>query len=90
MSNKAGVFQVASRFNHSCAPSVKWEYSVEEGGLVFTADQDIEAGDELKITYGKSPLRLFFTYGFRCTCGYCAGVPSDEDLERVYPQANWF
>lgn len=41
-----GIFQVASRLNHSCrgGENARWEWSEEEGLMKFWTDQDIEVG----------------------------------------------
>ncbi|OHW93985.1 SET domain-containing protein [Colletotrichum incanum] len=70
----AGLFPVASRFNHSCSPKVNFQFRPEHEVLVFTVrDWSIEVGDELTISYGKDPSVLYYKYGFSCECGHCRG-----------------
>ncbi|KAH8726158.1 hypothetical protein GQ44DRAFT_794620 [Phaeosphaeriaceae sp. PMI808] len=77
-----GCWPGASYFNHSCAPNVakrrdgrKW---------VFSADRDINAGEELMITYLSGEERamdresrmaiLRKNWGFECACAKCMGA----------------
>lgn len=83
---KAGLFPIASRFNHACHPSdtITYTYNTTTKTLeLFVQAEMIPAGQELTISYGfkRTPLELFCRYGFRCGCGACEGVEDDELLE---------
>ncbi|EKJ71318.1 hypothetical protein NXS19_001737 [Fusarium pseudograminearum] len=84
--DEAGLFPIASRFNHACEPmnSVKWHYSHADGNLKMTIQaKSIEAGKELTITYDTlSPIALYDRYGFQCSCGGCPGLSDWELKER--------
>lgn len=70
-----GLFPVASRFNHACSTvcSVHYCYDSRQGALVFTiANNQVQQGQELTISYGKDPDMLKTKYGFDCRCGGCA------------------
>ncbi|KAF7563246.1 hypothetical protein G7046_g888 [Stylonectria norvegica] len=80
---EAGVFPIAARFNHACYPKCNIEYFFNKAlGLLemVVAADEIKAGEELTISYGKgrTPMDLYLTYGFRCHCGGCAGLSEDE------------
>lgn len=61
------IFPLAINFNHdvsSCA-NAKWKWDDQKGAFYIWASRDIEAGEEITITYGpKSNAQLFSTYGF--------------------------
>ncbi|KAH7133425.1 hypothetical protein B0J13DRAFT_101782 [Dactylonectria estremocensis] len=77
--DKAGLFPIASRFNHSCHPKDNVEYTFDRHQnyleMIVKADT-IAAGEELTISYGneRAPIDLFLRYGFRCRCGACPGL----------------
>ncbi|CAG9986977.1 unnamed protein product [Clonostachys byssicola] len=78
-----GLFAVASRFNHACAPSHNLEYRFDPttGCMIFSVGAEpIKDGDELTISYGFGlrPIDLYRYYGFRCLCGACAGLTDEE------------
>lgn len=79
----AGLFPIAARFNHACYPvnNVDYRFDHEDNVLTMMVREDIAAGQELKISYGKklSPELLYSCYGFRCSCGGCKGL-NDEEL----------
>ncbi|KAH6885955.1 hypothetical protein B0T10DRAFT_492076 [Thelonectria olida] len=82
----AGLFVVASRFNHSCRPgdNVEYTFSDDSHSLeMIVKATTITAGQELTISYGtkRTPLDLYFRYGFRCRCGTCPGLPDDEEVD---------
>lgn len=73
------LYPDASYFNHSCMLNVS---KTRQGRhWVFTADRDIEAGEECSITYlggderdmdvGERRARLMEHWGFECMCGRC-------------------
>ncbi|KAK4129375.1 hypothetical protein N657DRAFT_677011 [Parathielavia appendiculata] len=82
------IFEIASRFNHAC-PSVRnvqYVYDDEEGVIELIICKDmVPAGAELRISYGGSPIELYRTYGFRCSCGGCTPL-TDEDIRRLEDQ----
>ncbi|KAM0349658.1 hypothetical protein ACHAPU_003487 [Fusarium lateritium] len=86
--DEAGLFPISSRFNHSCYPKQNVNYYYSDIGNVLemeiTADT-VKAGEELTISYGilRTPVDLYFRYGFKCRCGACAGV-SEEDLQEIW------
>ena len=71
---------MASFFNHSCEPNLHQSFVGEESQIVFLkATRDIDAGQELTITYvdllqGYSERQDNFKikYGFNCCCQRCA------------------
>ncbi|CAI6080567.1 unnamed protein product [Clonostachys chloroleuca] len=78
-----GLFAVASRFNHACAPSHNLEYRFDPttSCMIFSVGAEpIKDGDELTISYGFGlrPIDLYRYYGFRCLCGACAGLTDEE------------
>ncbi|KAL6920241.1 hypothetical protein ACHAPO_000898 [Fusarium lateritium] len=84
--DNAGLFPIASRFNHACEPinSVKWHYSDINDILEMTVQaESVQAGQELTISYDAlSPVALYDRYGFQCSCGGCQGVSDQELAER--------
>ncbi|KAI6028060.1 hypothetical protein PISMIDRAFT_98964 [Pisolithus microcarpus 441] len=76
-----GIFPLASRlFNHSCLPNAFPKYTLHRRHQVqmsIVAMRDIEAGEEVCISYVDPALldtrqQIFrFTYGFTCTCPSC-------------------
>jgi hypothetical protein len=62
----------------SCCPNVQVSHPYNDATAVFMAARDIEAGEQLTITYinAEQPVRtrqeeLWFGYGFRCGCEAC-------------------
>ncbi|PHH60198.1 hypothetical protein CDD81_1978 [Ophiocordyceps australis] len=85
--SRSGLFPVAARFNHAChsAQNVDFFYdSYRECLVLYVRAQEVAAGAELTITYGKgrTPLDLWDTYGFRCRCGACPGLSDGDVLHR--------
>ncbi|KAI0446448.1 hypothetical protein F4803DRAFT_567848 [Xylaria telfairii] len=74
------VFLVASRFNHACKGrnNVNYSYDKNKKCMVFETKQKVSNGSELFIRYGNGPQHLLSTWGFRCTCGGCAGISEDD------------
>lgn len=88
--NQAGLFAVASRFNHACSPrhNVDFRFHHQTSRLLLTVRADVvDEGTELTICYGESltPTHLYLWYGFRCQCGACPGL-NDEDVAALSPQ----
>ncbi|POR32863.1 Uncharacterized protein TPAR_06939 [Tolypocladium paradoxum] len=83
----AGLFPIAARFNHSCHPTQNVDFEYDEASrclVLYVRADEIAAGEELKISYGKDRTlaELYMTYGFRCRCGGCPGM-SDKDFSRL-------
>ena len=85
----SGIFPLAARMNHSCAPNVAFHWSPALGALTIHASQPISVGEELVISYGFPPgcllrsqrqERLWRAFGFTCTCAKC--TLQAADLER--------
>ncbi|GAA5952313.1 hypothetical protein JCM3765_001938 [Sporobolomyces pararoseus] len=83
----AGVFLTASRFNHSCRPTVDRIWNEEDGKAYFIAFRDVRGGEELCTDYTGMYRRrhereqhLFFSYGFKCKCQVCS-LPPEEVKE---------
>ncbi|TRX94954.1 hypothetical protein FHL15_004039 [Xylaria flabelliformis] len=74
------VFLIASRFNHACKGRNNVDYSYDKAKkcMVFATKEKVTAGSELFIRYGSNPQHLFSTWGFRCSCGGCAGISEEE------------
>lgn len=93
--DSAGLFLLLSRFNHSCRPNVHHSWQEDRQVQVLTAARDIEASEELCISYLSllglcAPCRerlgeLSDRFGFDCLCGACArgGGASDWRRERL-------
>ncbi|KAI0856978.1 hypothetical protein F4860DRAFT_506320 [Xylaria cubensis] len=74
------VFLIASRFNHACKGRNNVDYSYDKAKkcMVLATKEKVTAGSELFIRYGSNPQHLFSTWGFRCSCGGCAGISEEE------------
>ncbi|KAF4450504.1 set 5, partial [Fusarium albosuccineum] len=84
--SEAGLFPIASRFNHSCHPrnNVGYIYDhVEEALVMAVKAAFVPAGNELTICYGyqRTPRDLFYRFGFRCRCGACRGFAEDKEID---------
>ncbi|KAF4444965.1 hypothetical protein F53441_11019 [Fusarium austroafricanum] len=84
--DEAGLFPIASRFNHACYPKQNINYSYNNFRKVLEMTVRAEAikeGEELTISYGMqlTPADLFYRYGFKCRCGGCAGFTDAEERE---------
>mmetsp|Transcript_25258 Transcript_25258/g.47756 ORF Transcript_25258/g.47756 Transcript_25258/m.47756 type:complete len:320 (-) Transcript_25258:200-1159(-) len=74
-----GVYLVPSFLNHSCDPNVGVEFPDNNSTMVLRARRDIQAGEQLHITYiDASATRevrqkeLHWGYGFKCDCARCS------------------
>lgn len=88
------LFPEVSRINHACRPNANAKFSPRTLLMEIRALSDVEAGEEISISYGKIELnyaarqKLYSeNWGFRCTCELCtAGVSeiarSDRQRER--------
>jgi hypothetical protein len=74
---RAGLFLTASRLNHSCIPNADHYYDIKSGYKPVFANRDIEAGEEITISYinhvNPQVLRQMElkTRGFVCRCSAC-------------------
>lgn len=81
------VYEISSRFNHSCIPNVSRKLIVNEMRFIAFARNDIRKGEELTMDYIGACRevkwrrdRLRFIYGFHCTCAACiSGVELPAD-----------
>jgi hypothetical protein len=82
------VFWLASRFNHSCIPNVHNAYNPIIRMETFHSIREIEAGEELTISYlsgisvrdeRQAQLK---SWGFQCRCSACKDTPKGIMLER--------
>jgi hypothetical protein len=81
-----GVFETASRINHSCVPnaSYAWVARGEDGvgKMVFWSRDGIKGGEEVLVDYGHRREVLKRIYGFECDCGGCGDEGSGAGDER--------
>ncbi|KAF8860051.1 SET domain-containing protein, partial [Acephala macrosclerotiorum] len=67
----SGVFETASRINHSCVPNSQYGWRESIGRLVVWNRFKLLEGEEVTIDYGHGKKSLRENYGFECTCGGC-------------------
>lgn len=74
----SAAYLLASLFNHSCDPNVNVTWPYGNGTAVFRAARDIDAGEQLTITYidaesavSERRQQLLWAYGFKCMCARC-------------------
>ncbi|KFZ16898.1 hypothetical protein V501_02019 [Pseudogymnoascus sp. VKM F-4519 (FW-2642)] len=86
------VFRIASRFNHSCIPNIHNAYNSTIQKETFHNIRDIEAGEELTISYvlgicsrSERQVRLS-KWGFECTCPVCEDTPEGRNIEKQFVQ----
>lgn len=84
-----GLFLTFSRMNHSCAPNADWDTCYDPGVMLVWAKKDIQAGEEIAISYiGKldQPVedrrKRLAQWGFVCQCVKC-GPPPREAKETL-------
>ena len=91
----SGIFEHASRFNHSCIPNAHFTWNPDigqdgQGRLTVHAIRDIAFGDEVVVNYrtensykerAARMQELRDDYGFNCTCPVCAthSVQSEQN-----------
>lgn len=84
------MFNMASRFNHECAPNIGSK--IVEGKFLAELQRDVEDGEELTVTYiyndsrpSANELRKQLeAWGFECNCPPCvagAFVTGDNVVE---------
>lgn len=81
----AGLFPVASRFNHACHPSqnIGFSFDQHKGLLIlWVRAEHVAVGEELKISYrtNHTPEDLYHLYGFLCQCGTCSGINEEQAI----------
>lgn len=86
------VFRLASRFNHCCIPNIHNAYNPTIRKETFHSIRDIEAGEELTVSYlpgmcarAERQERLK-QWGFQCTCVACQDTPKGKMLEKQLVQ----
>lgn len=77
-----GVFETASRINHSCLPNCQYAWKDRIGKMVFYSCFALRAGEEVTVDYGHSRSALSRIYGFECMCGGCTDSGSDGRSSR--------
>lgn len=75
------ILDAASRINHSCSPNVNFSFIEEHGVVIFVANQPIQKGKQIFISYLKNDLREKKTerrqkylrrhWNFICRCRRC-------------------
>ena len=63
-----GVFETASRINHSCIPNSHYMWKESIGRMVFWNRIKVLKGDEITVDYGHRRGQLKRIYGFECQC----------------------
>lgn len=82
-STETGIFEIASRFNHSCLPNAQHVWKAGRKVMEVRAMSDIAEGAEITMCYlslqecfqqhNPRQALLEHRYGFRCDCGACKG-----------------
>lgn len=75
----SGIFETASRINHSCVPNSQYGWRESIGRLVVWNRFKLLKGEEVTIDYGHGKKRLRENYGFECTCGGCTDSDSEDE-----------
>lgn len=78
-----GVFEIASRFNHSCVPNSEFDWHEELGRMVYKNRYPLMEGEEVTIDYGHKKGHLKKFYGFECNCGGCTECGSVTSSSEV-------
>lgn len=74
------LFATVARLNHSCTPNAHCHYRPSSGAQLAYSIRDIEAGEEIEISYLNITLpqaerqAKAQNWGFKCTCPACAGL----------------
>lgn len=66
-----GIFETASRINHSCVPNSAYVWKESIGRMMFWNHRKLLEGEEVTVDYGHKPNQLLRIYGFECDCGGC-------------------
>eukprot|EP01103_Thecamoeba_quadrilineata_P009955 TRINITY_DN2045_c0_g1_i2.p1 TRINITY_DN2045_c0_g1~~TRINITY_DN2045_c0_g1_i2.p1 ORF type:complete len:379 (+),score=61.44 TRINITY_DN2045_c0_g1_i2:535-1671(+) len=80
--NGGGLYPIAAFCNHSCASNASWDFG-KTNSLRLKAKEDIEAGQEITISYidtknlstRERRERLRRAYLFECGCRLCSSAP---------------
>ncbi len=72
-----GVFETASRINHSCVPNSHYLWKESIGRMVFWNRFKLLEGEEVTVDYGHKKKYLEKIYGFECQCGGCTDSGSE-------------
>lgn len=64
-----GVFEAASRINHSCVPNSGYVWKEKIGKMIFWNQFKLLEGEEVSVDYGHKKGQLKRIYGFECQCG---------------------
>lgn len=82
-----GLFLTFSRMNHSCEPNADWATYHEPGVMMVWAKRDIQADEEISISYignlhqsVEVRRKRLAQWGFICSCVKC-GPPPNETVE---------
>jgi hypothetical protein len=77
-----GVFETASRINHSCVPNSSYTWKERTGRMVFYNRFKLLEGEEVTVDYGHKKGQLKRIYGFECQCGGCTEWGSVDSSSR--------
>jgi len=72
-----GIFETASRINHSCVPNSAYVWKETAGRMVFWNRFKLLKGEEVCVDYGHRKGQLERIYGFECNCGGCTETGSE-------------
>ena len=72
-----GVFETASRINHSFVPNSAYMWKDIVGRMVFWNRFKLFKGKEVTVDYEHKPNHLKRICGFECQCGGCMAPWSD-------------
>jgi hypothetical protein len=87
--DKIGLFPKTARINHSCRPSAGNWWSEKTQRRVIYAMRDIEAGEEITVSYipllktKRERQARLGQYGFVCECDACSDESEVGDKTRV-------
>lgn len=78
--NEQAVYSTICRVNHSCVANAAYKWREDERMQVVLATRDIEAGEEICVSYfdgrfqsmQKRKDRTVFSWGFECQCEACS------------------
>ncbi|CAK9092076.1 SET domain-containing protein 5 [Durusdinium trenchii] len=97
-SNSVGLFPLISRFNHSCCPNASYRWNHDVQSQVVQAMRDIQAGEEICVTYFHANFmtsdtrqkRTMMGWGFKCQCEACEcpGLQEVRELVRSMDDGN--
>jgi hypothetical protein len=78
-----GVFEIASRINHSCVPNSSYTWKDSSGRMIFYNRFKMLEGEEITVDYGHKKGQLKRIYGFECQCGGCTEWGSGGSSSRT-------